>query len=83
MIRTVFTPDSNLITFPIPNKYVGKELEITVFPIKDISLKKARKKVTTDIDPAFGAWADMDKSTEEICAEIKNSRTFRKRDLVL
>ncbi|MDR0865836.1 MAG: hypothetical protein LBO74_13030 [Candidatus Symbiothrix sp.] len=82
MIRTVFTPDSNLISFPIPEKYIGTELEITIFPIKEMSITKPKKKKIT-IDPSFGAWADMDKSTEEICAEIRNSRTFRNRDLVL
>jgi hypothetical protein len=38
MIRTIFTPDSEHITFPIPEKYIGTELEIIIFPIKDASL---------------------------------------------
>jgi hypothetical protein len=37
MIRTIFTPDSEQITFPIPEKYVGTELEIIIFPLKDAS----------------------------------------------
>jgi hypothetical protein len=28
MIRTIFTPDSQQITFPIPEKYIGTELEM-------------------------------------------------------
>jgi hypothetical protein len=82
MIRTVFTPDSNLVSFPIPKKYIGTELEITIFPLKEISVTK-RKRKESGTDSSFGAWADMEKSTEEICAEIRNSRTFRNRDLVL
>jgi hypothetical protein len=90
MTRTVFTPDSNIVSFSIPDKYVGTELEITVFPLEEISITKQKEKETNgkkeeinDIDPSFGGWADMDKSTEEICAGIRNSRTFRERDLVL
>jgi hypothetical protein len=37
MIRTIFTPDSEQITFPIPEKYIGTELEIIIFPLKDVS----------------------------------------------
>jgi hypothetical protein len=37
MIRKIFTPSGEQITFPIPRKYVGTELEIIIFPIKDIS----------------------------------------------
>jgi hypothetical protein len=37
MIQIILTPDSELITFPIPEKYIGTELEIIIFPIKDVS----------------------------------------------
>jgi hypothetical protein len=37
MIRTIFTPDSDQITLPIPEKYVGTELEIIIFPLNDVS----------------------------------------------
>jgi hypothetical protein len=37
MIRTILTPDSEQITFPIPKKYIGSELEIIVFPVRDAS----------------------------------------------
>jgi hypothetical protein len=82
MIRTTFTPNSNLISFPIPDKYIGTELEIIIFPLREISTPSEKGK-GDDIDHSFGAWADMDKSTEEICAEIRSSRTFRNRDLLL
>jgi hypothetical protein len=37
MIRTIFTPNNKQIVLPIPEKYVGTELEIIIFPIKDAS----------------------------------------------
>jgi hypothetical protein len=83
MIRTIYTPKSNLVSFPIPEKYIGTELEIMIFPRKEISEIKSEKKIIDDVDLSFGAWADMEKSTEEICSEIRKSRTFRKRDIVL
>ena len=33
-------PNSNRINVPIPDKYIGAELEITVFPLKEISIAK-------------------------------------------
>jgi hypothetical protein len=83
MIRTIFVPESNSITFPIPDKYVGKKLEITVFSLNELSITNPGKEVVRDIDPSFGAWADMDKSTEELCTQIRSSRTFRKKEIVL
>jgi hypothetical protein len=35
MIRTIYTPDSNFVTLPVPDKYVGTELEIIIFPLKE------------------------------------------------
>ena len=82
MLRTVYIPDSNYVNFSIPDKYVGMELEILVYPINEILPANAEKK-TTDVDSSFGAWADMDKTTEEICSEIRASRSFRNRELNL
>ena len=41
MLRTVYMPDSNRISVPIPDKYIGAELEITVFPVNEISIVKS------------------------------------------
>ena len=78
MLRTVYTPDSNHVNVLIPEKYVGTELEILVFPINEVIFSKAEKKVS-NVDISFGGWADMGKSAEEICSEIRASRTFRNR----
>jgi hypothetical protein len=38
MLRTVYMPESNRINVPIPDRYIGTELEITVFPLNEISM---------------------------------------------
>jgi len=38
MLRTIYTPDSNFVSFSIPDKYIGTELEIIVFPLTEISV---------------------------------------------
>ncbi|MDR3246902.1 MAG: DUF2281 domain-containing protein [Prevotellaceae bacterium] len=35
MIRTFYTPDSNIVALSIPDRYVGTELEIIIFPLKE------------------------------------------------
>ena len=82
MLRTVYMPDSNCVTVPIPDRYIGTELEILIFPIKEVFTPKLAKK-TTEVDASFGGWADMDKTTEEICSEIRESRVFRDRNFVM
>ncbi len=37
MIRTVITPDKNSLTFNIPDKYIGKKMEIIAFVIDELS----------------------------------------------
>ena len=64
MLRTVYTPNSDHISVPIPDKYIGTELEILVFPINEVSTSKIEKKAP-DTDVSFGGWADMDKISEE------------------
>jgi hypothetical protein len=36
MIRTVLIPQNDNFVFPIPSEYIGKELEIIVFPKDEI-----------------------------------------------
>jgi hypothetical protein len=48
MIRTVVTPDKNYLSFNIPDKYIGKKLEVIAFavdePLDDvIYTNKSRK----------------------------------------
>ena len=52
-----------------------------IVPMNEIPYSKAEKK-TLDADSSFGGWADMDKTTEKICSEIRAGRIFRNRDLV-
>jgi len=80
MLRTVYRANSNLVSVPIPDRYVGSELEILVFPIKEVMVSTAK---APQVDTSFGGWADMDKSAEDICSEIRAGRNFRNRELVL
>jgi len=82
MLRTVYTPDSNLLSEPLPDRYIGTELEILVFPINEVFVTSTKMK-TPNIDLSFGGWSDMPATTEEICSEIRASRNFRNRELVL
>ena len=75
MLRTVYIPDSNRISVPIPEKYIGTQLEILIFPMTEVLISNAEKK-TPSVDVSFGGWADMDKTAEEICSEIRAGRTF-------
>jgi hypothetical protein len=83
MIRRVYTPHSNTITFPIPDYYIGRSLEINIFPTMEINAEKEDKKASTATDNSFGGWADMEKSAEEIGRDIRSARNFRERDFSL
>jgi hypothetical protein len=66
MIRTILTPDTEQITFPIPEKYVGAELEIIVFPLKDVSSVSARLPKT----PIFGCAKGEFKMSDDFDAPL-------------
>ncbi|KAA6337349.1 hypothetical protein EZS27_014563 [termite gut metagenome] len=46
MIRTIIIPDNHYVTLSIPEKYIGKELEVIVFPKEEIIEKTIPSKVT-------------------------------------
>ncbi len=35
MIRTVFTADKNTLTLPLPDNYIGKQIEVIAFMIDE------------------------------------------------
>jgi hypothetical protein len=47
MIRAIFIPNNDNIVFPIPKDYIGKELEIIVFPTDEILPKSSFSKEVT------------------------------------
>lgn len=53
MIRTVVTASNNILTLPIPDKYIGRQLEVIAFavdePSEDIILSNKSKKTFTAI----------------------------------
>ncbi|MCL2328100.1 MAG: hypothetical protein FWC39_06250 [Bacteroidetes bacterium] len=36
MLRTVYTPNSNTITFPIPQSWYGQKVEVIAFPVNEV-----------------------------------------------
>jgi len=53
MIRTVVTTSNNILTLPIPDKYIGRQLEVIAFaidePSEDIILSNKVKKTFSAI----------------------------------
>ena len=47
MVRTVFTPQNDNFILSIPTEYIGKELEINVFPTDKILSKPMNSKKVT------------------------------------
>lgn len=40
MIKTIITPNENILHLPIPNNYVGEELEVLLYRTDEISIEK-------------------------------------------
>jgi hypothetical protein len=52
MIRTVITPDKNFLSINIPDKYIGKKMEVIAFAVDEpaedvIYTTKSRKSFST------------------------------------
>ena len=43
MIKTIITPHENILHLPIPNNYVGEELEVLLYRTDEISIEKNNK----------------------------------------
>ena len=80
-IRKIVNADIIKPIIDLPWATKGLKVEIIVLPVNQDTPSIVEKK-TSDMDTSFGSWADMDKTTEEICTEIRESRTFRKRDIL-
>jgi len=76
-VRKIVSADALSPVIDLPWVSKGLQVEVIVFPINIVTSSNVEKN-----DLSFGGWADMDKTTEEICSEIRASRTFRNRDLV-
>jgi len=46
MIRTIVRPDKTSISFDIPEKYIGKEIEVIAFEKSETVKEKSSKKKT-------------------------------------
>ena len=47
MIRTVFIPQNDNFVFSVPTEYIGKKLEMLVFPTDEILSKPLHSKKVT------------------------------------
>ena len=43
MIKTIITPNENILHLSIPNNYVGEELEVLLYRTDEISIEKNNK----------------------------------------
>ncbi|MDR0834808.1 MAG: hypothetical protein LBN93_11635 [Candidatus Symbiothrix sp.] len=81
MYRQIFTPSkkNSKVSIAIPHEWYGQMVEIIAFPVSTPVV--SQKKINDD---AFyrlsGAW-ESDQDAEEMVAEIRATRTFRKKDL--
>ena len=48
MIRTVFTADKNIVTLPLPDNFIGKQVEIIAFTVDEgkQSIQNKKKQVS-------------------------------------
>jgi len=46
MIRTVIIPDNNILNLQIPNKYIGKEIEVLLYAKDELDIEKMNPKKT-------------------------------------
>jgi len=81
-IRKIINAEMITPIIDLPWTTKGLQVEVIVFPVNQVTSPNVVKK-TSDDDLSFGGWADMDKTTEEICSEIRKGRTFRNRDFNL
>jgi len=76
MYRQVFIPSENNSAIPffnIPQEWYGNEVEIIVFPVKNVEKTKIESQ-EEKLSKLCGAWVS-EKSAEEIIADIYNSRS--------
>ena len=70
-VRKIVSADALSPVIDLPWYSKGLQVEVIVFPINNVTLSNEEKN-----DFSFGGWAEIDKTTEDICSEIRASRTF-------
>ena len=75
------------ITIQMPSQDRLNLLEELVIQLGGTIVQSAKKAIShvkvKEQDLTFGAWANMEKTTEEICKEIRNERHFGERKIAL
>jgi hypothetical protein len=80
MYRQIFTPSeqNNNVSVTIPREWYGRPVEIIAFPVSMPS--NLSQQTDDDFYKLYGAW-ESDQSAEDMVAELKSARKFRKKDL--
>jgi hypothetical protein len=73
MLRTVYTPSNNRLIVPIPDKYIGTELEILVFPVSDVLKSEILLNPSPSNDPWFNDTRNMDELNRAV-DELKTGK---------
>jgi hypothetical protein len=76
LIRTVLTPDSKQVTLPIPDEYIGTELEILVFQVKDNIPAKETASPHPRKVPVFGCAKDQFKMSDDFDAPLEDFKEY-------
>jgi hypothetical protein len=50
MIHTVITADKNVLILPLPEEYVGKQVEVIAFTLDEVAQKQQSKKKHVTFD---------------------------------
>jgi hypothetical protein len=69
MVRTIITPENTNVQLAIPEEYVGKEIEVTVLALDELSGDKPAKFTMADF------WGTMSDDTAKILhKDVEQSR---------
>jgi len=76
MVRTIITPDDDHVQLVIPKEYIGKEIEVTVLSLEELTGDKTAKATMADF------WGTMSDDTAKMLhKEVEQSRTEWERNI--
>ena len=76
MVRTIITPDNDYVKLAIPREYVGKEIEVTVLALDELTADKSAKPTMADF------WGTITDDTAKILhRDIEQSRSEWERNI--
>ena len=72
MVRTIVTPDNNLLSLSIPNSYVGKKIEVLYYAVDEV--EEEAKPVKTNNAARFKGLLTNEEA-DKYDAHLKQART--------